>query len=59
MNISTLEPGSSYYPYWWVTLGNSKLIVQYDTVPIPAPGAVILVSLGAGLTGWLRKRRTL
>lgn len=41
---------------WYVSDEDRLMAFRINGTPIPAPGAILLASLGAGLVGWMKRR---
>jgi len=60
MPYAYLHTNTHHDPETWWNHDTSLIYPSYGVIEIiPAPGAVVLCSIGVAFVGWLRRRRTL
>ncbi len=59
VQLSITATGIMRFEATWLGQVGGIAYDDLEFIPIPAPGAILLGSIGVGLVGWLRRRRTL
>ena len=59
VNVTNITGRIGYIYFNSIADGAGADIDNLSFTQIPAPGAILLSGIGAGLVGWLRRRKTL